>query len=109
MPETKIPSIEYQMLEGPIQSYLSFNMQYLLMLAGVETRTYDPGEFLSAIDRASLDGIASAQRKRAISDVKSILAMAAKRASSVTIKDFSPNRQELEDIMLMPFRERHSD
>ena len=82
---------------------------YILMKAGLTNRKYTPAEFLTAIDVLEWPDTVHQTRISSLGVARVVMEALAKRASSVTIRDFEPNQAELERIMQNPIRTYHSD
>ena len=82
---------------------------YILMKAGLTNRKYTPAEFITAIDVLEWPDTVHQTRISSLGVARVVMEALAKRATSVTITDFQPNRVELERIMKTAIRLGHSE
>ena len=95
------PKIVYGTLEQPIHR----NGQYLLMEAEITVGTYRTPDFIDRINAVSLDGIGTQEGRKDVGVQRNFMQLFAKGGDTVTIKDFNPDRAELEGFVNTTFRE----
>ncbi len=99
----KQPKIYYGNLEQPLHR----NAQYLLMEAGITDGQYPTKEFLEKVDAVSLERVRKDECRRDVENQRVFLRTFAKGNSTITIKDFHPDREDLENFVDTTFAEMH--
>lgn len=96
------PKIMYGIaLERPIH----LDGQYLLMEAGITDGTYPTKDFIDRIKGVSLDKISIEEGERAVRAERKGMASLAGIGDTVTIRDFNPDRAELEGFVNTTIRD----
>jgi len=95
------PKIIYGTLEQPIHT----NGQYLLMEAGITNGIYKRDEFIEKIRAVPLDKVRKEECRRDVYNQRVAIESLAGLGETVTIKDFEPDRAELEEFVDTTFKE----
>ena len=77
------------------------------MKAELGNGDYPTQQFIEAISGVRLDGIAKEECRREVFNQRNFLSTFARLGQTVTIKDFTPNREKLEAFVNTTFREMH--
>lgn len=94
-------TISYGGIEQQMHSYT----QYLLMQAGLENGEYPSADFMTAIDGVDISGLAKVECRRDVATHRSLISGLVVMGSTVTIKDFHPDRERLERFVNTTFAE----
>ena len=98
---------EAKIVHGTLEQPIHTNGQYLLMEAGIENNTYTTQEFIKLINGVSLDAIRTQEGKKDVTNQRVFMQSFAELGNTVTIKDFNPDKAELEKFVNTTFKEMY--